>query len=93
MIRGNDGLENGYNYNLDIKYEFFARETTDMFAVTAYMKYLDNPIERTQRVSGGATEHSFQNADNGLAAGLEVEFRKEIVKDLALNVNASYMYT
>ena len=93
MIRGNDGLENGYNYNLDIKYEFFARETTDMFAVTAYMKYLDNPIERTQRVSGGATEHSFQNADNGLAAGLEVEFRKEIVRDLALNVNASYMYT
>ena len=34
-----------------------------------------------------------RNADNGLAAGVEVEFRKEIVKNLAINANASYMYT
>ena len=93
QIRGNDELQNGYNYNVDLKYEFFAEKNTDMFAVTAYFKYLDNPIERTLRLSGGATEHSFQNADNGLAAGVEVEFRKEIVKDLAVNANASYMYT
>ena len=93
QVRGNDELQNGYNYNVDLKYEFFAEKNTDMFAVTAYFKYLENPIERTQRMSGGATEHSFQNADNGLAAGVEVEFRKEIVKDLAVNANASYMYT
>ena len=93
QIRGNDELRNGYNYNVDLKYEFFAEKNTDMFAVTAYFKYLDSPIERTQRLSGGATEHSFQNADNGLAAGVEVEFRKEIVKNLAINANASYMYT
>ena len=93
MIRGNDELENGYNYNVDLKYEFFAEKNTDMFAVTAYFKYLEKPIERTQRLSGGATEHSFQNADNGFAAGVEVEFRKEIVKDLAFSANASYMYT
>ena len=93
QVRGNDELQNGYNYNVDLKYEFFARENTDMFAVTAYFKYLDNPIERTQRLSGGATEHSFQNADNGVAAGLEAEFRKQIVKDLVFSANASYMYT
>ena len=93
QVRGNDELQNGYNYNVDLKYEFFAAKNTDMFAVTAYFKYLDSPIERTQRLSGGATEHSFQNADNGLAAGLEVEFRKEIARDLAINANASYMYT
>ena len=93
QVRGNDELQNGYNYNVDLKYEFFARENTDMFAVTAYFKYLDNPIERTQRLSGGATEHSFQNADNGVAAGLEAEFRKQIVRDLVFNANASYMYT
>ena len=78
---------------MDLKYEFFAEKNTDMFAVTAYFKYLDSPIERTQRLSGGATEHSFQNADNGLAAGVEVEFRKEIARNLAINANASYMYT
>ena len=93
QIRGNDELENGYNYNVDLKYEFFSRKNTDMFAVTAYFKYLEDPIERTQRLSGGATEHSFQNADNGVAAGLEAEFRKQIVKDLVFNANASYMYT
>ena len=64
-----------------------------MFAVTGYLKYLDNPIERTQRVSGGATEHSFQNADNGIAAGVEVELKKRIFRSLFLTANASYMYT
>lgn len=93
QIRGNENLENGYNYNADIKYEFFSGKNSDMFAVTAYFKYLDNPIERTQRLSGGATEHSFQNADNGLAAGLEAEVRKQIAKDLVFTANASYMYT
>ena len=93
QIRGNEDLENGYNYNFDLKCELFSEKNTDMFAVTAYFKYLENPIERTQRLSGGATEHSFQNADNGIAAGVEVEFRKEIVKNLAVSANASYMYT
>lgn len=93
QIRGNENLENGYNYNVDLKYEFFAEKSTDMFAVTGYFKYLQDPIERTQRLSGGATEHSFQNADNGVAAGVEVEFRKKLVKDLTLSANASYMYT
>ena len=37
--------------------------------------------------------HSFQNASDGLAAGVEVEARKEIVKDLKAGINASYMYT
>ena len=46
-----------------------------------------------QTLAGGATVHSFQNADNGLAAGLEVEFRKELVKDLKVGANASFMYT
>lgn len=39
------------------------------------------------------TEHSFQNADNGMAGGVEVEFRKQLIKDLRLGANASYMYT
>ena len=93
QIRGNEFLTNGYNYNVDLKYEFFRDNSDDMFAVTGYLKYLDNPIERTQRVSGGATEHSFQNADNGIAAGVEVELKKRIFRSLFLTANASYMYT
>ena len=93
QIRGNEDLMNGYNYNVDLRYEVFAAGSTDMFAATAYYKFLHNPIERTQRLSGGATEHSFQNADNGLAAGIEIEFRKEIIRYLTVSANGSLMYT
>ena len=81
QIRGNADLQNGYNYNLDLRYEQFWKNG-DMFSVTAYYKYLSDPIEQTQEVSGGATVHSFRNADNGMAAGVEIEFRKELVKNL-----------
>ena len=93
QIRGNENLQNGYNYNFDLKYEYFRENSTDMAAITAYYKYLDNPIERIQRLSGGAVEHSFNNAENGIAAGIEIEVRKQIVKDLTASANASFMYT
>ena len=93
QLRGNESLKNGYNWNVDLKYEYFADQSEDMFTLTGYFKYLDSPIERTQRLSGGAVEQTFQNADNGLAAGIEAEFRKEIVKDLSISGNASYIFT
>ena len=92
QIRGNADLQNGYNYNFDLRYEQFW-SNGDMFSVTGYYKLLNDPIERIQTLAGGATVHSFQNADNGLATGVEVEFRKELVKDLKLGANASFMYT
>ncbi|MEG1837819.1 MAG: TonB-dependent receptor, partial [Bacteroidaceae bacterium] len=93
-VRGNDALQNGYNVNIDLRYEYFAEGTNDLFAVTAYYKSLLSPIERVQESSGGSAVHSFRNADNGLATGLEIEFRKEIIKDLLrIGMNASYMYT
>ena len=64
-----------------------------MLSVTGYFKYLDSPIERIQDLQGGATLHSFKNADNGMAAGVELEMRKRLVKDLRLGANISYMYT
>ena len=92
QIRGNENLQNGYNYNFDLRYELF-RPNGDMLSVTGYFKYLESPIERIQELNGGATLHSFRNADNGIATGVEVEFRKELIKNLKLGANASYMYT
>lgn len=92
QIRGNANLQNGYNLNFDLRYELF-KKNGDMLSVTGYFKYLDKPIERTQMLNGGATIHSFNNADNGMASGLEVEFRKQIIRDLRLGANVSYMYT
>lgn len=94
MIRGNAALKNGYNYNLDLRYEFFDKNNPDnMLSVTGYAKILDQPIERTQTLSGGAAVHSFQNASNGMAAGVEVEFRRELFKNFRLGLNGTYMYT
>ena len=92
QIRGNNELQNGYNYNFDLRYEHFGKNG-DMISLTAYFTYLDSPIERIQALQGGATLHSFQNADNGMAGGMEVELRKQLMKDLRLGANISYMYT
>jgi outer membrane receptor for ferrienterochelin and colicin len=92
QIRGNAELENGYNYNLDLRYELFS-ENQDMVSVTGYYKHLNAPIERVQTLAGGAAVHSFRNADNGLAAGVEIELRKAILQDLKVGVNGSFMYT
>ena len=89
---GNEELQNGYNYNLDLRYEHFGNNG-DMFSITGYYKHLDKPIERTQTVAGGKTMHSFQNAEQGMATGIEVEMRKQLVKDLRVGANVSYMYT
>ena len=92
QIRGNADLENGYNYNIDLRYERF-NERGDMISATVYFKYLDSPIERVQSVSGGATTHTFYNASHGTATGVEVEVRKTIIEGLRLGANVSYMYT
>ena len=92
-LRGNENIQNGYNYNVDLRYDFFPENSADMFSVTAYFKYLQDPIERIQQAEGGDAVYSFRNADNGMAAGIEVELRKELFKDFRVGVNGSYMYT
>ncbi len=92
QVRGNENLQNAYNYNIDLKYEWFT-QNGDMVSVTGYFKYLESPIERIQELNGGATLHSFRNAEDGVATGVEIEMRKELARGLRLGVNASYMYT
>ncbi len=92
-IKGNGDLENGYNYNFDLRYDFFAKSSSDMLSVGGYYKYLDNPIERTQQDAGGNTEYTFMNSDSGYAAGLEVEVRKRFLEKFRAGINASYILT
>lgn len=92
-IRGNGDLQNGYNYNFDLRYDFFQDKGSDMLSACAYYKYLDNPIERTQKAEGASTIYSFMNTKSGYAAGFELEFRKEIIDNLRFGVNGSYILT
>lgn len=90
-VRGNEEIKNGYNYNLDLRYEIFP-ESGDMFSVTAYYKRLKSPIERIQKYSGSVMQ-SFSNVDKGTVAGVEIEIRKYLTKDFRIDFNASYIYT
>ncbi len=91
-VVGNADIENGYNYNIDLRYEAFFKGG-DMFSITGYYKYLDNPIERVTQPVSGAIRYSFENTEKGLATGVEFEARKKLFGDLRLGVNGSYMYT
>ncbi|HPW77725.1 MAG: Ferric enterobactin receptor precursor [Bacteroidetes bacterium ADurb.Bin037] len=91
-LRGNESLQNGYNLNADLRFEMFGK-TDDLFSATLYYKRLNDPIERVQESSGGSCVHSFRNAEQGMAAGIEAEVRKTIVPGLRIGCNASYMYT
>ena len=92
-ICGNADLKNGYNFNFDLRYDLFAKNSGDMFSVTGYFKILQDPIERIQTYMGGDVTFSFENADTGIATGIEIEARKEIAKNLRLGINGSLMYT
>ncbi len=92
-IRGNELLENGYNYNADLRYEAFSDDSKEMLSVTGYVKLLDSPIEKIQQLKGNSVEHSFRNIDRGMAAGIELEVKKELIKNLSIGLNGSYMYT
>lgn len=92
-VRGNNELQNGYNYNADVRLDLFNENSNDIFSITGYYKYLLTPIERIQETSGGSVVHSFRNADNGIAMGVELEFKKSIFSNLEFGINGSYMYT
>lgn len=89
--RGYADIKNGYNTNLDLRYEIFTK-SGDMFSVGAYYKSLEDPIEKILEYSGSLIQ-SYRNIDKGTAAGLELEIRKRITQDLKVDFNASYIYT
>lgn len=91
-MRGNENLQNGYNYNVDLRYEYIANNGT-LFSVTAYYKYLDSPIEMIQESSGGSVVHSFRNAENGMALGAEIEVKRSLLPNLNVSANGSFIYT
>jgi outer membrane receptor protein involved in Fe transport len=90
-IRGYERITNGYNYNLDVRYELF-RGFGDMYSFGVYYKYLETPIERVQEYSGSLIQ-SFRNVDRGNVAGAEMEVRRQLTKRLKVDFNASYIFT
>ena len=80
---GNPELENGTNYNVDLRYEFYTKNSSDMLIFGAYGKQLVNPIEQVQRPAASGQIISFDNTKNGTLAGAEIEYAKTLTFLLA----------
>lgn len=94
---GNPNLENGINYNIDLRYEKISRGG-NLIAVGAFGKVLNNPIVQTV-VAGSNPLKSFANGEKANVLGLEAELRQNLglwfngLEDFSFNTNLSIMYS
>lgn len=96
---GNPDLYPSDDYNLDLKWEFFPIND-EIVSVTAFGKYIQNPINEIVMASS-SNDITFANTgDFGYAAGIELEVRKNIFEFSEINtnkltagLNAAYMKT
>ncbi len=100
-IGGNpDLLDKGVSkiYNIDFKYEwFFSR--SEIFSVGLFAKQINDPVNLVVAADATGTQRFFRTGDKANIYGIEVELRKDIIKDenekskLSFGLNATYMYT
>jgi CarboxypepD_reg-like domain/TonB dependent receptor/TonB-dependent Receptor Plug Domain len=98
--KGNGAVLNSDNYNLDLKYEIFPTNK-EFVAVTAFSKYLLNPIERIflQSAGSGGQITSYDNSKKAVLFGAEFEFLMQMSRispaldKFSLGFNTSLMYT
>lgn len=74
---GNPLLNRTLITNYDVRWELFAK-AGEIFAVSAFYKIFDNPIERVLRNVGEGRFVSFQNVDHARVIGAELEARKQL---------------
>ncbi len=92
---GNPSLENGINYNIDLRFEKIS-QGGNLIAVGAFAKVLDNPIVQTV-VAGSNPLKSFANGDQATVVGMELEVRQnlglwaESLNNFSLNSNLSIL--
>jgi hypothetical protein len=96
---GNPNLYESDDYNVDLKWEFFPKNE-ELISLTAFGKYIQNPINEVTIVSSTNDISFINTGDSGIVAGAELEYRKLIfnsdednTKKLTAGFNASYLHT
>ena len=94
---GNASLYPSDNYNVDLKYEIFPK-SGELISITAFGKYIQNPIARTTYSTAAPSDMTYFNIANwGYIAGGEVEFRKDIYSwsnsKIYTFLNGTYMHS
>jgi outer membrane receptor protein involved in Fe transport len=88
-IRGNPALVRARIVNADARWELLPGGR-DVFAVTAFFKQFDQPIERVV-IAGAQPIVTFQNADSARNLGLELEAARQLSDHVFVNVNYTYV--
>lgn len=96
-VYGNPFLYPSDNYNVDLKWEMFSKPG-EVLSVTAFGKYIENPIARTTYSTAASSDMTYFNiANNGYVAGAEIEFRKDLYSwnnsRLYTFLNGTYMHS
>ena len=96
---GNPYLYASDNYNIDLKWEAFPT-TSEVFAVTAFGKYIKNPINEITLASSTNDISYINTGAYGYVYGVELEARKNLLdrstdkeNKLSGGLNVSYMKT
>lgn len=97
---GNPLLQNGKNYNLDIRYEMYPTRA-ELISLSAFGKYLQDPIERLNIAASSGRLQSFTNIESATLAGLELEVSKKLgflssedfTNTWTVGLNATYLYS
>lgn len=75
VYKGNPYLYPSDNYNVDLKWEFFPK-SSELLSVTAFGKYIKNPINEIT-ISSATNDISYINTgDKGYVYGVELELKK-----------------
>lgn len=100
-IGGNpDLLDKGFSkiYNVDLKYEWFFSKS-ELFSIGAFGKQIKDPINLVVGADATGTQRYFRTGDKATVYGVEIELRKDLLKnenedtELSFGLNATYMKT
>ncbi|MEY8759635.1 TonB-dependent receptor domain-containing protein [Chryseobacterium tongliaoense] len=94
---GNQYLYPSDNYNVDLKWELFPK-SGEVLSVTAFGKYIQNPIARTTYATSAPSDMTYFNIANwGYIYGAELEFRKDLYSwsnsKIYTFINGTYMHS
>ena len=97
---GNPNLTNATINNIDIRYEIYPRKG-EVASIGGFYKTFQNPIESVLLNFNENRGFGYQNAESARSYGVEVEFKKSFkdfikvpfIEDLAINLNAAYIFS
>lgn len=98
IYTGNPTIDRTLVQNYDLRWEFYPN-SGEIFAISTYFKNFQNPIIQAFIQESQNPEIKFQNVDQAIVYGVELEFRKKLsfihpsMKNWKFSTNFSYIFS